>query len=268
VDCDDVRSLLDAYADNELDLMTSLSIQKHLQTCLNCQPIYQNRLTLQAHLTAESSNLYFQAPAAVQTRLMLAFQAADRPVKPPNSFLTADRPLNRPWIGLLAVAGMLVIVGGIMIIVLVRGGSAPGTLDLVAQQVLTSHIRSLMANHLTDVTSTDQHTVKPWFDGKLDYVPPVIDLTGQGFPLLGGRLDYLDSMSVAALVYGSDKHLINVFVWPTTQTPQSVTTTNSPQGYHLIHWTQGQMNYWVISDVEESKLGLFVSMLRTQLPSS
>ncbi|MHB8629772.1 MAG: anti-sigma factor family protein [Aggregatilineales bacterium] len=260
MNCDEVRNLVDAYADNELDLVTGLSIERHLQTCAGCQPIYQNRLTLRSNLSADS--LYFRAPADVQKRLMASLRRADHPA---NRFPFVDWLLARPWVSAAATLGVLVIAA--LVVTLSHSGSTPGALDTVAQEVLSSHIRSLMAGHLTDVTSTDQHTVKPWFDGKLDFIPPVIDLTAQGFPLLGGRLDYLENNPVAALVYGSDKHLINLFVWPANESSQAETINNTPQGYHLIHWVQGQMNYWAVADVEVSKLEAFAQLIRAQVPS-
>jgi anti-sigma factor RsiW len=138
--------------------------------------------------------------------------------------------------------------------------------DILTQEVVSSHIRSLMANHLADVPSSDQHTVKPWFNGKLDFSPPVVDLARQGFPLIGGRLDYLNNRPVAALVYQRAKHLINVFVWPSSESSDAGMKTEMRQGYHVYHWTRSGMTYWVVSDLEENQLQQFVKLLQNPSP--
>ena len=140
----------------------------------------------------------------------------------------------------------------------------PGNDQFLATQLIASHVRSLMANHLTDVASSDQHTVKPWLDAKLDFAPAVVDLSSEGFPLIGGRLDYLDNRPVAALIYQRRKHFINLFVWPAapdaTRTPKTITR----QGYQLVHWVDSDFNYWAVSDVNEKDLEAFKQQFGAQ----
>lgn len=144
------------------------------------------------------------------------------------------------------------------VVMLVAG--QPGNADTLEAELTSSHVRALMANHLTDVASSDQHTVKPWFQGKLDYSPPVRDLGAQGYPLVGGRLDYLSDRAVAALVYRRHDHLINVFVWPDPAVAQR--TPSAHQGYNVLNWSGGGMQYWAVSDLNTAELQTLGSLLR------
>src|SRR5258706_219247 len=142
----------------------------------------------------------------------------------------------------------------------------------LADDVLASHIRSLMPGHLTDVLSSDQHTVKPWFNGRLDFSPAVYDFVGRGYPLLGGRIDYVGGRSVAALVYGRRQHVINVLLWPAARGPAGGPSARTRQGYHELHWT-GDYTYWVVSDLGLAELQDFAQLLRqadstTSVPAS
>ena len=138
--------------------------------------------------------------------------------------------------------------------------------DALAEDLVASHVRSLMADHLSDVASSDQHTVKPWFSGKLDYAPPVQDFANQGFALAGGRIDYVDHRAVAALVYRHKEHVINAFVWPGAQANSSV-RRHSRRGFNIIEWNADGMRYWVVSDVSQADLEAFASLARAPLPA-
>jgi len=141
----------------------------------------------------------------------------------------------------------------------------PSHEDLIAGEVVSSHVRSLMEpNHILDVPSTDQHTVKPWFNGKLDFSPAVENLADQGFPLIGGRLDYMDGRSVAALVYRRNQHYINLFIWPSSGAQDRAQSPVRRQGYSLIQWYKAGMEYWAVSDLNEAELGQFAEIIRSR----
>ncbi|MFZ0711206.1 MAG: hypothetical protein WAM53_14300, partial [Terrimicrobiaceae bacterium] len=147
---------------------------------------------------------------------------------------------------------------------LTNGSRRPGADQFLATQLVASHVRSLMLSHLTVVASSDQHTVKPWFDGKLDFAPAVVDLASEGFPLVGGRLDHLESRPVAALVYQRRKHFINLFVWPVETAAAESGKTMTRQGYQLLHWVDSGANYWAVSDVNGSELEAFKQLFQKQ----
>jgi anti-sigma factor RsiW len=243
MDCAQTRQLLDAYLDGELDLIRSLDVERHLRECTECSIIYENRQRLREELGHD--HLYFKAPPELQKRIR-------RSLGQPRSSLPPR------WMVLAAALVFMVLVGWIAL----KPGLMPYD-ERLFDEVLASHIRSLMVEHLQDIVSTDQHTVKPWFDGKLDFSPPVVDLANEGFPLLGGRLDYVDHRAVAALVYRRNKHIINLFVWPTDQTPPPFSITR--QGYHVVQWTEQGMAFWLVSDVSESDLAVFAQQLQSAL---
>ena len=167
-----------------------------------------------------------------------------------------------PWTW-LALAAAIVLAALIASSLLPRL-QQPGADQFLATQLIASHVRSLMADHLMDVASSDQHTVKPWLDAKLDFAAPVADLASQGFPLIGGRLDYLDNHSVAALVYQKRKHFINLFIWPTTPKDSTAQTMVEREGYHLVHWSDVDFTYWAVSDVNIADLQSFKQLFEQQ----
>jgi anti-sigma factor RsiW len=249
MNCQETQKLLDAYLDGELDLLKSLELELHFNECQTCSRAYQNRRTLQKAIN--EGPFYYDAPSNMKRRVLSALGKTEERTAQPLIWIWG-------WQGAaVGMAGVAMIVFAIAS--LWKGPSAD---DLLAQEILSSHVRSLMADHLTDVPSTDQHTVKPWFDGKLDFSPQVTDLTTRGFALIGGRLDYLQNRPVAALVYQRRKHFINLYVWPSGAGTNVGENPVTRQGYNLVHWTKSDMTYWAVSDVNMSDLDEFERVLQ------
>ncbi len=262
MNCPENNTLIHAYLDGELDLLSTLQLEAHLRECAACAQAYKNHQTLRSAMG--SGSLYFKPPGNLAQRIHLALQEPNKTAA--SVFASAPKvPRHMLWWRSWALAGLAASLAlvGVIALRLGPGRSRPSQDDLLAQEVLASHVRSLMANHLTDVPSSDQHTVKPWFNGKLDFSPAVPDLSGRGFPLLGGRLDYLADRPVAALVYQRRKHLINLFIWPSVP-DSSEQKTVMRQGYNLLHWTQSGMTYWAVSDLNYSELHEFMQLMQNQ----
>jgi anti-sigma factor RsiW len=255
MDCKNAQTLLDGYLDGELDPLRNVEIEDHLHGCAPCSQSYSDRKVIRSSLKSDS--FYFKAPTDLRRRIQRSVRQAAK----------AEAPTPWLWWSWLRVA-MPVAATALVVLMLGPFFAGPSSDELLTQEVVASHIRSLMVNHLADVPSTDEHTVKPWFNGKLDFSPPVDDLAKQGFPLIGGRLDYLNSRPVAALVYQSNKHVINVFIWPSNKTRQTSESIKAQQGYNVIRWTRSGMNFWVVSDLERNQLEKFVATLKGQTPGT
>jgi anti-sigma factor RsiW len=248
VRCEEAQSWLDAYVDGELDLLRSLEVEQHVEACLCCRTLRDQDEELRRSLNAEG--VYFDAPGGLEKKIRTRLRRARKQ----ETELVIPRFPSVGWRASAVAAGIVFLV--VFSTRFVEIFRRPPPAEIVAQQVVSSHIRSLMANHLTDVPSTDQHTVKPWFTGKLDFAPGVKDLRPEGFPLAGGRLDYLDGHPVAALVYRRRQHTINLFVWPSSRS-DSGPRTLATGGYNLIYWTQSHMTYWAVSDLNDHELREF-----------
>jgi len=238
--CEHVERDLDAYLDHELDATTAMDVRGHLNQCAACRRRVAEREALGRLVRAAT---YYSCPDRLRARV-LARTARPKSVR---RLLT--------W----AAAAVVILSAGAGGMSLWRSAATRG--DAIADEVVDSHVRSLMANHLFDVESTDQHTVKPWFLGKLDFSPPVADLASIGFPLVGGRLDYAGGRPVAALVYQRQRHAINVFVFPA---PNAVLTRDSVQnlrGFQVHHWVHDRMAFWAVSDLNEAELTQFCEAL-------
>jgi anti-sigma factor RsiW len=248
MNCSETEQFLHAYMDGELDLINSLAVEQHLHECQRCMQQWENQQALRNKLS--DATLYFKAPTAVRERLVAAVRPAVRksaPGRPPSwSWLTFGLPLAA------ALVAAAVLLPSIL--------SGPRARNTVMAELTTSHVRSLMPGHLADVASSDRHTVKPWFAGKLDFSPPVKDLAGAGFPLTGGRLDYIGQRPVAALVYQRHQHLINLFVWPSTDRAVAPAVAGTRQGYNMVRWAGQGMAFWAVSDLNDKELLEFAQL--------
>jgi anti-sigma factor RsiW len=240
--------------DGELDLMKSLEIEQHLQGCPVCAQAHKVLEAVRA--TVKGGALSFEPPPDLRDRVQAAVRRASR-ARP------AVRPLRWRWPALAASLVFAVLAGwGLVRLLSPRSADA-----LLTEGLVANHIRSqMLPGHRVDVESSNQHTVKPWFEGKLDFSPPVCNLTGEGFSLVGGRLDYLDHRPVAALVYRRREHLINLFVWPSEQGLEAAPRALTRQGYYLLHWTQSGMTYWAVSNLNEGELKEFARLIQDKAP--
>jgi len=238
-DCEMVL-LVQAEFDGELDAAQAAALAAHRQQCPVCQAAGQ---TLVRARSLMREKLYQPIPDDMRQRIMVRLDAA-RPTPPAPPLRSRLRAWWTAGIGFGLGAACAAALAVLMLV--------PSGPDLVPELV-ASHIRALQPGHLEDVVSTDRHTVKPWFDGRLDFAPSVRDLAAAGFPLKGGRLDYIDGRTVAALVYQRDKHIIDLFVWPEAKVAGGAAQTER-HGYNVVHWTWDGMTFWAVSDVEPGQL--------------
>ena len=276
MNCRDVGELVHAYVDDELDIVTARQLDQHLRECSRCREALQG---VQAVRTAVSNPAqYYKAPPELRVRVLAATRALS--AEGANLFplpLEGDRSEGkmeesrsayaltptlsqrergrarapRKWWG-VAAAAMIVLGGGLFF--MLRGQRE----NPVVAEVLTAHLRSLQPGHLMDVVSTNQHTVKPWFDTHIDFSPPVRQLAPE-FPLVGGRLDYLENRPVAVLIYKHGDHLINLFIWPGDSGQSFV----AQRGFNFVHWTSDGMTFWAVSDLATADLNHFSQLFQS-----
>jgi anti-sigma factor RsiW len=239
--CEEAEVLLHALLDDELDAGHARDVEAHLTVCARCAA--QLRQFRDVHAAMSAPELRFSAPASLRTRINAVVPAARTPA-----------PSRRTMLKGFALGSLLSsAVAASLMITVVRSDQEQRDLG----EVVSAHLRSLQGEHLTDVQTSDQHTVKPWFNGKLDVAPPVVDLTPQGFTLIGGRLDYINGRAVAAIVYRRRIHVLNLFVAAGASSERSV-RTETVHGYNVKFWSEPGLNFWVVSDISLEELQEFV----------
>lgn len=236
MNCDETRSLFDGYFDGEFDLRTNMAIEQHVGGCTGCTSELEARTAL--HQAIAQPDLYYRAPAKLRARVKRSLQGNSR---------------GWLWAWAAPIAAALALIAFLL----------PRPADSALQHAaIDAHLRSLTPNHLIDVPSSDNHTVKPWFNGKVDFSPPVADLKANGFALTGGRLDYLADRPVAALIYKRREHVINLFEWP-ANTGDSSISAETMSGYNLLSWTRSGFHYYAVSDLNNKELREFTGLLRS-----
>jgi anti-sigma factor RsiW len=237
--CDEAEILLHALIDGELDAGNARAVEEHIAGCPRCAA--QLAAYRQMSKAVAGANLRYTAPPELRRRIEASL---------PQKRMPNRRAVLRGFAMGSAVSAIAAT--GLVAVILRSDDEAR-----IESEVVSAHLRSLQAGHLTDVLSTDQHTVKPWFNGKLDVAPPVIDLTSQGFTLIGGRLDYVDTRPVGAIVYRRRAHVINLFVAQTASTEHRAAKIETVQGFNIRRWSERGLNYWAVSDLAADELAEF-----------
>lgn len=250
--CTDANELIDGFTDGELDLVTQIQIERHLDECWECEGSFQARKSMSNVLARDE--FYFRAPASLREKVLTDLEKAEK-----ESFFAKINKIRWLPLAITSFAAAAVILAVLFFLMPTTSNE-----ELLANEFVTAHIRSMMVDHLTDVASTDQHTVKPWFGGKLDFSPVVKDLAAQGFPLIGGRLDYAEGRPVAALVYERRQHRINVFVYPSDTSGDSQMRSLQKQGFNVVHWKSSGMAYWAVSDLNRGELEDLARLVQSQ----
>lgn len=271
MNCRDAKELLHAYVDDELDIVTVRQFDEHLAECVRCRGAIEGVRAVKSAVSEPMQ--YYKAPAELRKRVLAQLKPAVFPPLPlgegrGEGKLKESRSTNaltptlsqrqrgnyrvpQLWWGVALAAAVLLAFG--LFLIANRQAENP-----VIAQVLTAHLRSLQPGHLMDVVSTNQHTVKPWFDTHVDFSPPVKQLAPQ-FPLEGGRLDYLQDHAVAALIYKHGDHIINLFIWP----GESGQSQGARRGFNFLHWSRDGMTFWAVSDTGEPQLRDFAELFQS-----
>jgi anti-sigma factor RsiW len=240
LNCEDIKNLIDPYIDRELNAPVATAIRHHLRDCQDCRRRIAGQEALSQLIQAVP---FHAAPDRLRTRVC--------------SEAARFRLVRRAFLWAAAAVLLILVVAGINLLRSTGTGD-----DVIAAEVVDSHVRSLLADHLLDIQSADQHTVKPWFLGRLSFSPPVVDLAPLGFQLLGGRLDYLQGRPVAALIYQRQKHTINVFIRPDDGAAFPAADSTTVRGFHVHYWSRNGMSCWAVSDLSDGELSEFVRAMQ------
>jgi anti-sigma factor RsiW len=239
--CDEAEILLHALIDGELDAGHAREVEAHIAGCAACAASLAAYRQMSQEIA--KADLRYAAPPSLRRRIEASLPKARVPAPSRRSILKGFAMGS--VVSALAATGLVAIV--------LRADDE----QRIMSEVVSAHLRSLQAGHLTDVISTDQHTVKPWFNGRLDVSPPVIDLTSKGFTLVGGRLDYIDARAIGAVVYRRRQHVINLFVAQTANMEKRPAKTETIQGFNIRRWSDRGLNYWAVSDIGADELNEF-----------
>ena len=257
--CDEAEILLHALIDGELDAGHARDVENHIADCPHCAAALAAFREMSKAVAG--MNLRYTAPPGLRQRIEASLPQPTAQTPPSRTLAPNRRSVLRGFamgsaVSALAATGLIAIV--------MRNDDE----QRILSEVVTAHLRSLQAGHLIDVVSTDQHTVKPWFNGKLDVSPPVVDLTAQGFTLIGGRLDYVDARAIGAVVYRRRQHIINLFVAQTANTERHAAKMETMQGFNVRRWSEQGMNFWAVSDVSADELVEFGEKFQAALPAN
>jgi anti-sigma factor RsiW len=262
MNCSELQECIDRFLDNEVDLATAQEIQRHLDECAACEGFFASRLALRRCL--QTPELRFVPTAGLRRQIQAQLQKEIYPSSEHFNWLPRFQFPN--W--------MLPTLAGAATVFLFWFGSAPFLSQLrsssrangaLIEQLVSNHLRSLAADHLFDVASSDQHTVKPWFAGKLNFSPPVFDLSDKGFKLIGGRLDYVGNIGVAAVVFQHQNHYINLFVWPRNQSSPLPDSIGQRDGLNLYGWEANGLTMWAVTDAAPETLKAFVQLEKQRM---
>jgi anti-sigma factor RsiW len=236
--CPENELLLHALVDGELDAGNVLTLEAHIAACAGCAA--ELAAIREVKMQLKASPLAYTAPQSLLDRLDAALTEAEAPAPAPR------RPgLGRVETWVLGGTGAAIAASFALMAIIPTGAS-------LQSELVDAQARSLEASHLVDVQTSDRHTVKPWFNGKIDFAPPVVDLVAQGYPLVGGRLERIDGRRVAALVFHRQAHVINLFIWP-GDAPEAA-SMQQRDGYNLVRWGQGGLVFWAVSDCDPAAL--------------